>query len=211
MKLIFAFISCIAVLNPIYGQKSAVTDNGEEVLLFDDGTWKYKDKEDSLNSEVLLNPKTFIKNESSNFLLKSDKINLGFWLNSKKWTFKKAESNADAEYELQLKNEDLYAMIITEKLEIPLLTLKSLAYTNAKSVAPDLKIVKEEYRMVNGLKVLHLQMNGTMQGVKFSYFGYYFTNSNGTVQFITYTSQNLLPSYIKNCEELLNGIVDLNK
>ncbi len=211
MKLIFAFISCLAVLNPIYGQKSAVTDNGEEVLLFDDGTWKYKDKEDSLNSEVLLNPKTFIKNESSNFLLKSDKINLGFWLNSKKWTFKKAESNADAEYELQLKNEDLYAMIITEKLEIPLLTLKSLAYTNAKSVAPDLKIVKEEYRMVNGIKVLHLQMNGTAQGVKFAYFGYYFSNSNGTVQFITYTSQNLLNSYVKNCEELLNGMVDLNK
>lgn len=101
-------------------------------------------------------------------------------------------------------------MILSEKIEIPLETLKSIAVENAKSVAPDLSIVKEEYRTVNGLKLLLMQMNGTMQGVKFSYYGYYYSNNQGTVQFITYTSQNLMDSYIPEIEKLLNGIVEIN-
>ena len=72
------------------------------------------------------------------------------------------------------------------------------------------EITKEEYRIVNGAKVLLLQMNGTMQGIKFSYYGYYFSNSNGTVQFVTYTSTNLITSYLPKIELLLNGIVELN-
>ena len=101
-------------------------------------------------------------------------------------------------------------MIISEKMEIPLETLKSIALNNGRKAAPDLKITKEEYRIVNGAKVLLLQMNGTMQGIKFSYYGYYFSNSNGTVQFVTYTSTNLITSYLPKIELLLNGIVELN-
>ena len=101
-------------------------------------------------------------------------------------------------------------MVISEKLEIPLESFKSIALENAKSVAPDIKIVKEEYRTVNGLKVLCLQMNGTMQGIKASYYGYYFSNTNGTVQFLTYTSQNLLDSYRPEIENLLNGLAEID-
>jgi len=52
-----------------------------------------------------------------------------------------------------------------------------------------------------------IQMDGTTQGIRFSYYGYYFSNSNGTIQFVTYTSQNLLDNYVNDCEELLNGFV----
>ena len=100
-------------------------------------------------------------------------------------------------------------MNITEKVEVPLEALKYNANENGRAVAPDLKIVKEEYRTVNGTKVLLIQMNGTTQGIKFSYFGYYYSNSNGTIQFVTYTSQNLLDTYENDCEELLNGIVEI--
>jgi len=48
-------------------------------------------------------------------------------------------------------------MIITEKVEIPLKSLKNIALVNVKSVAPDVSVVMEEYRNVNGLKVLCLQ------------------------------------------------------
>ena len=96
-------------------------------------------------------------------------------------------------------------MMITEKVEIPIESFKSIALENGRSVAPDLKIIKEEYRNVNGLTVLMLQMNGSIQGIKVSYFGYYYSNENGSVQFITYTAQNLLKDYMPDCENLLNG------
>lgn len=210
MKRIILLLFCLLSIIIVRAQQKGVTERGEEIILYDNGTWKYENEEDLVKTEIPTNPKAFIKEDHLTFLLKSSKINVGFWLNPKTWSFKKATDNPEAEYELQLKDGDLYAMVISEKVEIPLETLKSIAIENGRAVAPDLKIVKEEYRTVNGLRVLLLQLNGSMQGIKFSYYGYYFSNPNGTVQFITYTSQNLLDSYKKDCELLLNGFVEIN-
>lgn len=195
----------------LYAQESAVTETGKEVVLYEDGTWVYKNKTDLEETKISTNPKSFKKDRNATFLLKSNVLNLGFWLDPKLWSFKKAVDNPDAEYELTLKGGDLYGMVISEKVEIPLTTLKSIAFETAQSAAPDLKIVKEEYRKVNGLKVLLLQMNGTMQGIKFSYYGYYYSNASGTVQFITYTSQSLITSYREECNNLLNGLSVVKK
>jgi hypothetical protein len=208
-KSILVLISLFFV-NFIQAQQTAVTETGEQVILFKDGTWKYQNEEKQIETEIPTNSIAFKKEAESTFLLKSNKVNVGFWLNPKMWTFKKGNEKDAAEYKLQLKAGDLYGMIISEKVEIPLETLKSIALNNGRKAAPDLKITKEEYRIVNGLKVLLLQMNGTMEGIKFSYYGYYFSNTNGTVQFVTYTSTNLIASYLPKIEVLLNGIVELN-
>ena len=210
MKETLLLLISLFFVNLIQAQQKAVTETGEEVILFEDGTWKYQNEDQISQKETPTNQKKFKKNKESTFLLKSSKLNIGVYLNPKKWSFKKATNNPEAEFELQLKGGDLYGMIITEKVEIPFETLKSIALENGKASAPDIKIVKEEYRIVNGLKVLLLQLNGTMQGIKFSYYGYYFSSPNGTVQFITYTSQNLLDSYKPDSEKLLNGFVEIN-
>lgn len=190
-------------------QQRAVTETGVEVLLFDDGTWTYLDETQALESEIPTNPKAFIKSDKSSFLLKSVRTNMGIWLDPKQWSFKKAEGDDAAEYELKLKKGDLYGMLITEKIEITLESLKTAAYTNAIEAAPDVKIVHEEYRTVNGTKLLFMQMEGTLQGIKFTYLGYYFSGESGTVQLITYTSQNLVEDYRAVAEELLNGLSEI--
>jgi len=205
-KLVLFLIFACSILFA-HAQKTAITDTGEEVILYPDGTWKSKS---ALKETVIpLNPKKFVKPTTSTFLLKSTRVNIGVWLDPKVWSFKKAAENEEGEYELQLKGGDLYAIMITEKVEIPLETLKGIAVENARSVSPDITIVKEEYRTVNNVKVLMLQMSGTIQGVKFTYFGYYYSNANGTVQLLTYTSQNLFVSYQVNAEALLNGFVEI--
>jgi len=191
-------------------QKTAVTEVGEEVVLYDNGTWKYVnqgegDRETSVNYPM----KKFTKDDASSFLLKSTKVDIGIWLDPKEWSFQKATDNAEAEYEFHLKGEDLYGMLIAERLEIPMENLKEIALVNGREAAPDLKVIQEEYRMVNGQKVLFLQLNGTLQGIKFTYYGYYYSSTSGTVQFITYTSQSLLEGYKKDCEKILNGFVKL--
>jgi hypothetical protein len=59
---------------------------------------------------------------------------------------------------------------------------------------------------VNGKKMLMLQLNGSSQGIKFSYCGYYYSNEKGTVQLVVYTAQNLLKEYEGDVEEFLNGL-----
>lgn len=207
-KVIFTLIAALGI-NLVQAQLRAVTEIGEEVILYQDGTWEYLNSEELLEKEIPLNKNNFKKDDESTFLLKSKRLNIGVYVNPKKWTFTKGTDNPDAEYEFSLKEEDLYGALITERVEIPIESFRIMALENARTMVPDIKIVKEEYRMVNGLKVLFLQMNGTFQGIKFSFYGYYFSNSKGSMQLITYTSQNLIEAYKSESEKLLNGLIEI--
>jgi hypothetical protein len=193
-----------------YAQQKAVTDKGTEVFLYDDGTWKYVNESEVEKTEIPTNPVKFIKDPKSTFLLKSSKVDMGFYINPKKWTFEKENSESISEYSLRTKNSDLYGMIVTERLEVPLESLKEIAVDNAKNAAPDVAVVKEEYRNVNGLKVLCLQMNGTIKGIKFTYLGYYYSSASGTIQFLTYSTEELVKQNMFELESLLNGLTKLN-
>ena len=207
MKKCLTLMALIAFVTGVQAQKKALTETGEEVILYEDGTWKYINKEDDPDARIPVNSKSFKKESSSTFQLKSSKVDMAFWIDPKKWSISKTSNNEDSEYEFQLKEGDLYAMIIPEGLEIPLENLKNIALENGRKVAPDMEIVKQEYRTVNGLKVLLLQMNGTAEGIKFTFYGYYYTDEGCTVQFVTYTSQSLFEKYKSTCEDLLNGMV----
>ncbi len=207
MKQTILTIALTAVCSLSQAQIKAITENGEEVVLFENGQWEYTEGNEYVEEEILMNPVKFTRPATSAFLLKSTKFNVGTYLDSKKWTIEKGKGDDAYEYQLTLNQGDLYAMMITEQVEIPLESLKAIALENARDVAPDVYVVKEEYRMVNGLRVLMMQMNGTLSGIKFSYYGYYFSSEKGTIQFIGYTSQNLLSKYQKTIEDLLNGLV----
>jgi len=194
----------------VQSQISAITETGDEVVLYNDGSWIYTDPFLNEVTEIKTNSYKFRKNKKSTFLLKSKVLNLGIYINPKDWTFEKGgEINDETEYEFSYKHGDLYGLALTEEAELSLESLREIAIENAKSTAPDIQIVKEEYRTVNGIKILLLQLDGTIQGTKFTYLGYYFSNENGTVQFITYSTQKLIKKYKNECEKLLNGLVEL--
>jgi len=210
MKKLLIIILLLTTFQQVKAQKKAITDTGDEVTLYDDGTWIYSDSNQKTETkELVLNTKEFNKNSEASFLLKSTRVKTGLWLNPNKWNFSKAKDNEEAEYQIVQKNGGIYGLIINEKVEIPLKSLKNIVLENAKNAAPDAVITHEEYRMVNGIKVMQLDILGTIQGIKFAYFGYYYSNSKGTTQLLTYTSQNLMKEYRNDCEELLNGLVEI--
>ena len=189
-------------------QINAVTENGDEVLLYKNNTWKYSNE--SLNEavKILKNNKLFTKDENSSFLVKSSKTNVGVWINPKDWSFSKAKTDSPSEFKFDHKELDVYGMLIAEKTEIDVESLTNIAYENALEAAPDVKIVQKEYRNVNGLEVVMMKMSGTIQGVKFIYFGYYYSSAEGAFQFLTYTSQNLFDEYENDMLNLLNGFTE---
>lgn len=190
-------------------QTKAVTETGEEVILYDNGTWEYANKELAVNKDIPVNPTPFTKSDGATFLLKSKVIPKGFWLDPKKWSFEKGSDSSDEEYQLQLRDGDLYAIIITEQVELTLDALRKIVVDNAREAAADLRILQKEYRTVNGEKVLMMKMTGTVNGIKVGYLGYYHSYPSGTVQYLTYTTQNLLEKYQDTMETLLNGMVKL--
>lgn len=196
-----------AIVGVAHAGQRAVTDEGAVVILNDDGTWQYESNEAPLKKVIRTNDAKFTKHSDHSFQVKSTRNDASFWIDPKKWSFKKNEGDSAAEYNFQLKGNDLYGMAITESIEVDLENLAAIAFSNAKDAAPDAKVISQEYRTVNGKKVLHMQINGTIQGIKFTYLGYYFSSENGATQFITYTATPLVKKYKNEIENFLNGLM----
>ncbi len=205
MKLYIVLLLCFFTFSAV-ASKKAMTEEGDVVILNDDGTWRYEEGKALDAIELAINPNTFKTDQKSNFALKSTKTNSSFAINSKKWKFKKNENGHEsAEYTFQLKNGDLYGMAITEQVEVGVEALADLAFDNAKDAAPDTEILKKEYRTVNGNKVIYMEMVGTIQSIKFRYLGYYYSNSSGSTQYLAYTGDNLVDKYETEIDNFLNG------
>jgi hypothetical protein len=194
---------------PVLASQQAITDTGKKVILQDDGTWVYANGE-----SPQLNPKDiptiaepFTRSDKANFQVKSTKNNTAYWIDTSSWAFEKGQDHKAAEYQFRLKGKDLYGMAISEGFSVPLLQLANIALENARKVAPDAIVSRQEYRTVNGLKVLYMEMKGTTQGIKFTYMGYYYSNDKGSTQLVTYTATNLADQFRPAATEFLNGLV----
>lgn len=207
MKHLIVFIALAIAANTFAQKRAIIKESGKEVELNDDGTWKFvfDDPSGSIKVDTIIvnKPKT------SNFFIDGAPFSYGLWINKNKWayTISKEDDITPIQYTFKMKNEDAYGMIITEKIEFPLDNLADIALKNAEKAAPDVKLEHKEIRKVNGNIVLYMQFSGTISGIKFVYLGYYFSGASGTYQLLTYTSQNLLPQYRKEMENLLNGFV----
>ncbi len=210
-KLFFIAVLMLSIDSDLWAQIKGITESGDEVILYDDGTWLYAaDSSTRLTAAIPLNDTSFTRSKKASFLVKSKKIDVGIYINPKEWKFTKAEPTEPAEFKFEKIDGDLFAMLITEKIGIPIESLSQIAFDNAKNAAPDARLIAQEYRVVNGTKVVMMKITGTIQGIKFVYFGYYYSDENGSVQFLTYTSANLFETYKKDMETLLNGFVLLD-
>lgn len=188
-----------------YSQEiKATTEDGKDIILDPDGTWSYSETRESSSLSDKGIPQ-FFKPESATTLLKGKRVAYGLWYDRSKWALDQEIDNTSAEFELTHVEGDRYAVIIPERIQIPLETLRIAAIANAKKVAPDARIAFEEKRIVNNRKILCLKMDATIQGIPISYINYYYSGKAGAVQVMVYTGQNLLDEYNADLMDLLNG------
>lgn len=178
----------------------AKTENGREVILKNNGTWAFADvAKSSHDSGAFQKP----EKSTSVFTAKGGKVSV--WFDPSKWT--QTESDKAERITFHHVDGDVYALLLYERIGISLEGLKEIALKNAKQAAPDAKITYEEKRKVNGTEVLCMRITGTMNSVNFVYYGYYYAGKEGTVQLLTYTSDNLFQEYEPAMGEFLNGLV----
>jgi hypothetical protein len=173
----------------------ATTSEGRKILLYDDGTWKFKDKAG------------FTKSVGAIKTLKSKKGFVELWYVPSKWSISKNKLNEAAEFNLIHTSGDGYAVVIIERIGTTMPSLVAVAMEKARSVAADAELVLDEERTVNNVQVKAMQIEGTTAGIPFKYYGYFWTGDAGTVQVITYTGQKLFNEFEDDFVELLNGLV----
>jgi hypothetical protein len=179
----------------------ARTEGGREVLLFSDGTWKYADE-----SKEPAKPVSHAKPSSATTLQKTKNGSFGVWFDPGKWKLSQKSLNDSVELQFQHTSGDAYALIISERIAMPVTSLKSFVLESATKAAPDAKIIAEEKRIINGHELLCLKFEGTIRQIPFTYYRYYYSGAAGTLQVLTYTGQNLFAEFQKDFTDFLNGV-----
>lgn len=193
-----------------FSQTKALTDEGKEVILFDNGTWKFVNESDSKTLETISNnPTIFEKHKDASFLFKSKKINVGLYINPKKWNVSTQNVSQNVEYfftETDSSNS-LYGFLMSEKIQIATLkNLKDIILESVQKRVDYFRLKESEYRTVNGLKVLYLRYAANIKGIDFEYAGNYYINDSGYCGIVGFCSQKDFEENFPKISEFLNGI-----
>jgi hypothetical protein len=168
-------------------------------VLKDDGTWSFVES-----------PKGETANDAT-LAYEGKRKTFAIHLKPGTWVMAEAPDNPDAEVEFTHKEDDLYAMVIAERIAVQLDMLKKAALKNMQLTDKDAKIVHEEMRKVGGVDVLCVTSHITVEGIPLTYHSYYHTGQAGSIQVITWTGRNIFEESKSDMEELLNGLVILKK
>lgn len=210
-KYLIVFFSLYATADMLCGQEIAITERGDSVVLYSNGSWDYYENYErgyEAAEQIRINPNPFTKSKSSTRKINGKDQFYELWYNDRDWKrIPVGELNPEADVALQYLHGDVYAMIIYEEVEIPMENLIQIAIDNAVGVSPDIHMADKEYREVNGQQLIWMRMNGTTQGMKMSYYSYYFSNHMGTCQFHVFTGENVIDKYKEDVEDLLNGFI----
>jgi hypothetical protein len=177
----------------------ATTEDGRRVLLYPDGRWKYEPA-----APAAASAKVFARATAATERVDLLRGGMTLFIDPGKW--KQTASDDPTKISFRHASGEAYGMVVAERLAIPLPRLKEIAINNAREAAPDVKVTLEERRRVNEVDVLAMQMEGTIQGIPFTYYGYYFSGPQGSVQLLTYTGSNLFAEYKPEFEDFLNGL-----
>jgi hypothetical protein len=199
------FILVLILAAPVFAQQpiTATTDSGRAVLLYPDGTWKYKDEGKSATAAPKLQSYAKSPTATEKLVLNQGKVVFNF--DPEKWK-QDMKPQEPGEHGFTHTSGDGYAKVICERIQIPLASLKHIAVENARQSSPNMHVVSEEKRFVNGKEMLCMQMRGTVEGIPFVFLGYYYSGKEGSLQVITFTADNLFDEYRKEFELFLNGV-----
>lgn len=196
-----------------FSQTKALTEDGKEIVLFENKTWRFVNESDEKTmDEIVTNNTIFSKSANATFLLKSQKLDSGIYFNPKQWKTVKADISPIAEYTFQDTTSQYYGVFVSEKAPIQTLkNLKDLIISNVQKRASFFRLISSEYRTLNGIKVLFLEYTANFQGMDFHYLANYYLTEEGYTGVFSYTFENLFENSKTNLENLVNGLVKIEK
>lgn len=209
MKLNIALLCWLCCL-PLNAQvQKAVTESGKEVVLFDDGTWRFVHESDSAALETIItNPAIYNRDPRATRIINSSNLNVAVYHDPKKWT---AAPNRLRNIEYLFVGPDhIFATLTADKSRIPNLRIvKDVVISNVRQAVDYFRLKESEYRTVNGKKMLYLRYMANLKGMDFEYAGYYYVNDGGFAMVVAYTMQKDFDAKYPEIETFLNGLVEM--
>lgn len=215
--LLVLFLSAFAV--SAQAQIWAVTEKGDTIYVYNDGTWSFeKESRTDLDQGLEYLSESIVLDTIAGFstVKEASKTKVsseyGFFdvrYNSDEWKrVPAAQINEESEFAFEAKKGDIYVAIISEEVEIGTENIYKIAINNIREnlgVQPE--IMKAEVRNVNGHEVIRGVMSISLNGMNLVFDSYYYSDTRGTVQFTTWTAKNLHKKYEERILNMLNGLM----
>lgn len=122
------------------------------------------------------------------------------------WRLEKETQDTDAEFGFSHVDGDVYAVVVYERISIPLDVLERLVIANLESIASDVRVLSRRILPLGDKVILSVKYECTIMTVPFVYQAYLSSSEEGTLQFFTYTSKYLFQEYEHDCHALLSGL-----
>lgn len=197
-------------------QIKALTEDGKEVVLLDNKTWKFVNESDEKTLETITtNEQSFEKTKESTFLVKSKNVDGGFYYNPKRWKISRIPNNINPFLEYgftNVSNSSLFGLFGSEIMPIQSLkNLKDIVISTIQKKADYFRLKTSEYRSINGIKVLHLEYSINLKGLDFEYIANLYLTTEGYCSVTAYTYGNQFEVNKEQMEKFTNGIVKTEK
>jgi len=209
LKTTILFLSCLTLsFASIYASDetkepiNATTEDGENVTLYPDGKWEYTPE-----IKRIINPKKFLVPPQSKEMVTGKEIKYTIYYDATKWKPMEKSLSEIAEYSLDYKNGKAYSMVVAENESVPLEDLRDVVLNNVREASGGAKVIAEEERNVNGLKMIMMTVKAKIEGMNFVYVYYIYSNDKTAFQVVTFTSEESFPEYKNDLENFLNGFV----
>ena len=102
-------------------------------------------------------------------------------------------------------SDEAFFRVIAERVQIPIENLEDIALTNARTVDPNARVVKRGWRLVNGQRLMVLEIDLTLEKVPCAFYGHYYSGNSGTIQIVGWTAKNLLDEYRSAFDAVVSG------
>lgn len=196
-------------------QTKAMTEDGKEVVLFDNKTWKFvNESDDKVIETISTNEQLYEKAKEATFIVRSKNVEAGFYYNPKKWKITQTPiSTPFLEYAfMNTSNSSLYGLFASEIMPIQSLkNLKDIVISMIQRRVDYFRLKKSEYRTINGIKILHIEYSANVKGLDFEYISNFYLTAEGYSNISTYTYANQFEANKEQMEDFVNGIVKADK
>ncbi len=187
--------------------KRAKTADGKEVILRADGTWAYAElpKQDKPVAGE------FKKDKKSELTYTGKRKRFTLSLVPDAWEQLEKSGSPAAEVGFKHAEGDIYAIVVAERVEVPLDALKKAVVGNMRAVDKEAKILLDEKRTVNGKPMLCLTVEASVKEVPLTYHVYLYSGDEGSIQLLTWTGRKLFKESKADMEAFLNGFEVVKK
>jgi hypothetical protein len=114
-------------------------------------------------------------------------------------------STEPGSFEFRHADGDLYLRVFGERVEIPLDKYEDMIVGDMRPNAPDAKVVRRGYRMVNGQRMLLLEIEATAKGIPFTFYTHCWSDGQGTVQIMGWSGRNVMKEFRPIIEAFVSG------